>query len=289
MAYGMGADYLEPDLVVTKDGALICLHDITLERTTNVKEAFPERCRIRQDGGGKLMLHWYAADFILAEIKSLKVQERLPFRFRQDSQGFQIPTFEELIQMVLELNRLTGRSVGIYPETKAPAFHHSKGLSMERPLLELLRKYGYPGPAARVFIQSFDPAHLKKMRFEFASNLPMVQLISESNGPADSHDWLITDEGLDEIATYANGIGPNKRRIEDEKGRPVNDNALVQGAHALGLLVHPYTFRAEARYLPARDQNLEQELHRFFFEYGVDGVFTDHADKAVRIAAKTMM
>ena len=277
----MGADYIEPDLVMTADGVLICPHDIHLERTTTVEEVFPGRARA--DG------RWYAADFSLAEIKQLNVHERalsdgtpaFPDRFRIDSMGFRVPTFVELIEMVQELNRITGRSVGIYPETKSPAFHDAEGLSMEAPLLTVLADYGYQGPDALVFIQSFDPTNLKEMRFVLKTDLPLVQLISGGSGPGGIFDWMVTEEGLNDIATYANGIGPSKRRIEDADGRPVDKNALVKGAHARGLVVHPYTFRADA--LPAAYRNLAQELRRFYFTYGVDGIFTDHADRAVRV------
>ena len=281
MAYTMGADYIEPDLVMTGDGVLICLHDIHLERTTNVEEVFPGRARA--DG------RWYAADFTLAEIKMLSVHERanadgtpvFPDRFRVDSKGFQVPTFVEVIEMVQELNEITGRSVGIYPETKEPAFHDAEGLSMEEPLLTILSSYLYQGIDALVFIQSFDPTNLKEMRFDLGTDLPLVQLISGGSGPGGIFDWMVTEEGLDDIATYANGIGPSKSRIEDADGMPVNKNALVKGAQARGLVVHPYTFRADS--LPGHYRNLSQELHRFYFTYGVDGLFTDHADIAVRV------
>jgi len=277
MAYTMGADYIEQDLVMTADGNLICLHDIHLERTTNVEEVFPDRAR----GDGR----WYAADFTLAEIKQLNVHERanadgtpaFPDRFRIDSKGFRVPTLVEVIEMVQELNRIRGRSVGIYPETKSPAFHDAEGLSLEEPLLAILAGYGYQGLDALVFIQSFDPTNLKEMRFGLGTDLPLVQLISGSSG----FDWLVTEEGLDDIATYANGIGPSKRRIEDADGNSIDKNALVKGAHARGLVVHPYTFRADS--LPDQYRNLEQELRRFYFTYGVDGLFTDHADRAVRV------
>jgi glycerophosphoryl diester phosphodiesterase len=281
MAYTMGADYIEPDLVMTKDDALICLHDIHLERTTNVEDVFPSRTRA--DG------RWYAADFTLAEIKMLNVHERanadgtavFPDRFRVDSKGFKVPTLIELIEMVQELNEITDRSVGIYPETKNPGFHDDEGLPMEATLLAVLESYGYQGPNAKVFIQSFDPTNLIELRVNFETDLPLVQLISGGSGPGGIFDWLVTAEGLDFIATYANGIGPSKRRIEDADGNMVNKKALVKGAHARGLVVHPYTFRADQ--LPAHYKNLSQELHRFYFTYGVDGLFTDHADQAVRV------
>lgn len=278
-AYFMGADYIEPDLVMTADGVLIALHDIHLERTTNVEELFPDRAR----GDGR----WYAADFRLGEIKRLAVHERARAdgtpvfqsgRFRIDSKGFQVPTLEEVIETIQELNRQTGCSVGIYPETKDPAFHDAAGLPMEATLLRVLAAHGYAGPNARVFIQSFDAANLMEMRFERGTELPLIQLIS---GRAD-HDGMVTAAGLDRIATYANGIGPSKRRIEDDAGRPVDGGSLVRMARARGLLVHPWTFRADM--LPPAHHTFEDELRAFYDRYGVDGVFTDHPGPAVKVA-----
>jgi glycerophosphoryl diester phosphodiesterase len=278
LAYAMGADYIEPDLVMSGDGVLIALHDIHLEATTNVEEVFPDRAR----GDGR----WYAADFTLAEIKTLAAHERanpdgspvFPERFRIDSKGFVVPTLREVIELVQELNRITGCSVGIYPETKEPAFHDAGGLAMEEELLTILAEYGYEGRDAAVFIQSFDPNNLQEMRFVLGTELPLVQLIS---GGAEQ-DPLVTPEGIEFIATYADGIGPSKDRIEDEGGNSVDNNALVRMAHAQGLLVHPYTFRADA--LPPAYDDFEAELRRFYFQYGVDGLFTDHPNLAVEVA-----
>lgn len=268
MAYAMGSDYIEPDLVMTRDGVLIALHDIHLEATTDVEEVFPERARA--DG------RWYAADFTIEEIKRLKAQERagsdgaavFPDRFRADSEGFQVPTLRELIELVQELNRITGCTVGIYPETKDPAFHADAGLPMEEGLLSILAEYGYEGRDALVFIQSFDPANLQEMRFTLGTDLPLVQLISGSQQD------LLTDDGLDLIATYADGIGPSKGLIEA-------DRKLVRRAHARGLVVHPYTFRADD--VPAAYESFARELRQFYFRYGVDGLFTDHPDQAVAV------
>jgi glycerophosphoryl diester phosphodiesterase len=278
LAYAMGADYIEPDLVMSSDGVLIALHDIHLEATTNVEEVFPERAR----GDGR----WYAADFTLAEIRTLEAHERanadgspvFPERFRIDSKGFQVPTLREVIELVQELNRITGCSVGIYPETKDPAFHDAAELPMEEELLAILAEYGYEGRDAPVFIQSFDPNNLQELRFVLGTELPLVQLIS---GGAEQ-DALVTPEGIEFIATYADGIGPSKDRIEDEDGNSVDNNGLVRMAHAHGLLVHPYTFRADA--LPPAYDDFEEELRRFYFRYGVDGLFTDHPNLAVEVA-----
>ena len=264
--YALGADYLEPDLVMTKDGVLICLHDIYLEPTTNVAQVFPNRHR--SDG------HWYAIDFTLNEIKRLSVHERcrpdgtpyFPDRFPVGKSHFEIPTFAEMIELVQGLNKSTGRNVGIYPELKRPSWHAAQGHPMEQELLDILTRYGYTGPNAKVYIQCFEPNSLKKLR-ELGTKLPLIQLISSS--------WLYagmwTEKGLDEIATYANGIGPSKAIIE-------NNPAYVKWAHARGLVVHPYVFRKDQ--VPYKYKSFVDELNQFYFVYDVDGLFTDFPDIA---------
>lgn len=272
MAYALGADFIEPDLVMTADEQLICLHDIHLEATTDVAQQFPDRARA--DG------RWLAADFTLAEIERLNVTERrnadgtrvFPGRFKADAKGFKVPTFAAVVEMVQSLNRETRRDVGVYPETKDPAFHDAENLPLEHVLLDTLAEYGYAGRDAKVFVQSFDADNLKEMRRAMGSDLPMIQLIEASG---EVFDAMVTAQGLDEIATYADGIGPDKNRIAD------TDGALVTLAHQRGLLVHPYTFRADQ--LPPGTRRLEQELRRYYYRYDVDGLFTDFTDIAVRV------
>ena len=267
-AYALGADYIEPDLVMTKDGILICLHDIYLERTTDVEELFPDRRRA--DG------HFYAIDFTLEEIKRLSVHERcrdsgqpyFPGRFPVGASHFQVPTFIEMIELIQGLNKSTGREVGIYPELKRPSWHLEQGYDVAVELLSVLDRYGYRGPEAKVFVQCFEADTLRRLRFELGTELPLVQLISVAGFP------LATKSGLAEIAGYAVGIGPDKRLIE-------SNPTLVDWAHALGLVVHPWTFRADS--LPGGYASLEEELEKFFFDYGVDGVFTDFPDVATKL------
>jgi glycerophosphoryl diester phosphodiesterase len=269
-AYALGANYIEPDLVMTKDGVLICLHDIYLEYTTNVEELYPERRR--SDG------HWYAIDFTLEEIKRLSVHERcrrdgrphFPDRFPVGASRFEVPTFAEMIELVQGLNKSTGRDVGIYPELKKPGWHLRQGYDIAAALVEILDRYGYRGPDARIFVQCFEAETLVRLRDKFHTELPLIQLVSAS--PTYWHMW--TREGLAKIARYADGIGPNKSIIE-------KNPEYVVWAHELGLLVHPYTFRADS--LPRKYSSLEEELETFFFTYHVDGVFTDHPDVAVRL------
>jgi glycerophosphoryl diester phosphodiesterase len=279
MAYGMGADFIEPDLMLTKDGVPIALHDRTLDSTTDVADVFPGRAR--DDG------RYYAIDFTLEEIKQLAVLERFnwetgaptfPARFPSARDGalvLRVPTLAEVIELVQGLNASTGRSVGIYPETKSSVWHQEQGHDFERIVMDVLAQYGYTTKDDLVIVQSFEPDSLLRLR-ELGSELFLVQLISGG----DVYAPMLTPEGLDGVASYADGIGPSMTRIIDADGNSVDDNYLVREAHARGLQVHPYTMRADV--LPGYVDSFEQLLERFLFEAGVDGVFTDHADLAVR-------
>jgi glycerophosphoryl diester phosphodiesterase len=259
LAHGQGADYIEPDLVRTRDGAFICLHDIYLEPTTDVATVFPGRARA--DG------QWYAADFTLEEVRRLRVRERLDGRFPQGASRFAVPTFEEMIELVAGLNRTTGRRAGVYPELKHPAFHRAAGLPMEEAFLAIARRYGLGSPdAPPIFVQCFEPEPLLELR-RLGSSLPQVFLLDDDAAPR------VTDAGLDEIAAYANGIGPSKLLI-------ARDPALVERAHRRGLIVHSWTFRADD--LGSGHATLEDELDAYYRKFGVDGVFTDFPDLARR-------
>lgn len=269
MAYALGADFIEPDLVATRDGELICCHDIHLDRTTDVAECYPGRARA--DG------RWYAADFTLAEVRTLAARERVdangsrvfPGRFDADARGFAVPTFTELLDLVAALNRQSQRIVGVYPETKSPDFHAAEGLAFESTLLARLAEYGYTDRQAPVFIQSFSPTNLRTMRETMDSDLRMIELL----GDAKSETERVTPGSLDAIASYADGIGPDKSLIVAGHG------TLVGEAQARGLVVHPYTFRADE--LGAGYADLSTELSAYYFDYGVDGLFTDFCDIAV--------
>lgn len=258
VAHGMGADYIEPDLVMTGDGHFICLHDIHLEATTNVEEVFPDRAR--EDG------RWYAADFTLEEIGRLEAVERLDGRFPKGAGRFRVPTFAEMIELVQGMNRSSGRNVGIYPELKAPAWHRAEGLPMEEALLEILERYGYREPGAAVFVQSFEPESLKRLR-ALGSKLPQVLLMAE----VEQYRRFLSPEGMAGIVDFADGIGPAKTMIERQR-------ELVGWAQEAGLLVHPYTFRADQT--PSRYGSPVEEIRSHLFGFGVNGVFTDHPDVA---------
>lgn len=261
-AYFSGSDYIEPDLVLTNDGVFVCMHDIHLEGTTNVEQVFPDRHR--KDGS------WYPIDFTLAEIKSLNNHERLSNRFPVGKSDFEVPTFAEMIELIQGLNKTTGREVGIYPEIKGPAFHAKEGQPVEAALLEILSEYGYEGPNAKVFVQSFEMPPLRKIRHELKSELPLIALMGSAS--------MLDKKGLDDIATFANGIGPSKNLIE-------RDPNIVTEAHKRGLQVHPYTFRADA-YSKRNYESFEKELETFYTTYKVDGVFTDFPDLVVKFLGR---
>ncbi|HNR30022.1 MAG TPA: glycerophosphodiester phosphodiesterase [Candidatus Hydrogenedentes bacterium] len=258
-AHAVGADYIEQDLALTKDGELVCLHDVTLDKTTDVAERFPDR---KRDDG-----RWYAADFTLAEIKQLQARERLPKRFPVGKSDFEVPTFREAIELIQGINGSTGRDAGIYPELKQPSWHAAQGQDIETPFVAILREYGYDAPDARIYVQCFEVNTLKKLRHEMGLRAPQVFLM----GDDPSSRWL-TDEGLAEVAEFAEGIGPDKQAVE-------KDPDLVKRAHARGLVVHPYTARSDA--VPRKYADAQAELHAFYFEYGVDGLFADFPDHAV--------
>lgn len=261
MAHAQGVDYIEPDLVLTKDGVFVCLHDVHLEATTDVEERFPQRAR--KDG------RWCAVDFTLQEIKELRVHERLPNRFPMGTADFEVPTFAEMIELVQGLNRSTGRNVGIYPELKCPRWHAKEGLPMEGSFLRVLKQYGYTGAQSNVLVQCFEDPSLKKMRFELGSKLRQVLLIGGGDRPS---AWL-TPEGLDEATQFAEGIGPAKTRI-------ARDPDIVAHAHARGLFVHVYTLRADDVAKPYN--SMSEELKAYFTDFDVDGLWTDHPDVAVK-------
>jgi glycerophosphoryl diester phosphodiesterase len=300
LAIEMGADYIEPDLVSTKDHVLVARHENNIADTTDVA-AHPEFAsrRTTKTIDGNPMTGWFTEDFTLAELRTLRAKERLP-DLRPANTAFdglyQVPTFQE----VIDLAKRAG--VGIYPETKHPTYFDSIGLSLEEPLLATLQANGLTGPRAKVFIQSFETANLRELRAR--TRLPLVQLIDATGRPYDfvvsgdprTYADLVTPAGLAEIATYADGIGPNKDLIipRDSAGNLLEPTSLVRDAHREGLVVHPWTFRRENNFLPLdfRQGNpaspeflrapgdLPAEL-RLFFRLGVDGVFSDNADVAV--------
>ena len=191
----------------------------------------------------------------------------MPKRFPEGLSDFEVPTFEEMIQLVQGLNASTGRKVGIYPELKAPSFHEKNRLPMEKAFLNLLAKYGYVGPDALVYVQCFEDEPLRHMRKELGSQLPQIMLI----GGRGQANRFLTRVGLRDVATFANGIGPSKNLVDDNPD-------IVKWAHEEGLKVHPYTLRVDN--LPSKYASHEEELERFYVQCKVDGMFTDFPDRA---------
>lgn len=285
LAYGLGADFLEQDLVASKDDALLVLHDIHLDRVTDVAERYPGRARA--DG------RWYARDFTLAEIRGLAVTERLaahgrgahyPGRFPARTGSFRINTFAEEIALVRGLNASTGRRVGIYPEIKRPAWHRREGVDLSVLVLDTLRELGMTPGSDAVYLQCFDAREVRRLREELGARWPLVQLIGENAwGESDTdYDALCRPAGLAEVARTAEAIGPPVGRLfeADGEGHP-QPTALPADARAAGLAVHPYTFRADDLAPGFRD--LEDMLRWFVTEARVDGVFTDFPDRAVAV------
>jgi glycerophosphoryl diester phosphodiesterase len=289
LAIEQGADFIEPDLVSTKDGVLIARHENEISGTTDVAEKFPDR-KANKMIDGKEVTGWFTEDFTLAEIKSLRAKERLEFRDQSNNGKFEVPTFEQVIDLALAKSQETGRAVGIYPETKHPTYFDSIGLSLEEPLVALLKKKGLDKAEAPVFIQSFEVSNLKQLNA--LTEVKLVQLMEAADkqpfdlviaGDKRAYADLATPLGLKEIATYADGIGPYKRLIVPEGADKalMTPTSLVADAHEAGLLVHPYTFRNEAQYL-AKDYNGDPTAeYRQFFELGVDGLFSDFPDTAL--------
>lgn len=288
-AYAQGADFIEQDLVLSRDDVLVVAHDIHLETTTDVAERFPQRSRA--DG------RFYVIDFKWEELRQLEVRERVeprtgravfPRRFPHAIGGpFRLCSMEEQIQLVQGLNRSTGRDVGLYPEIKRPAFHAAEGRDPGAALLTLLAVYGYRDRASNVFVQCFDPAELRRLRDELATDLKLVQLIGDNQWGEAAADFeaMRAPDGLREVARYADGIGPHLGHIWRGRtdGGPAVFTSLVADARAVGLQVHAYTFRADA--LPAGVESIAELLRLFVHEARVDAVFIDHPDRAVAFRA----
>lgn len=288
LAIDLGADFVEPDLVVTKDGVLIARHENDITGTTDVATKFPDR-KTRKVIDGKEIEGFFTEDFTLAEIKTLRARERLPFRDQSRNGISAVPTFQEVIDLVRRKEKETGRTIGLYPETKHPSYFRSIHLSLEGRLVEVLQKNGYTGPDAPVFIQSFELQNLKDLRQ--MTQVPLIFLYAEPemrpydfvvSGDPRTYAALLTPAALAEIATFAQGIGPWKRLLlpENPDKTLAAPTSVIADAHAAGLQVHPYTFRNEARYLaPAYNGDPIKEYLQFF-ELGVDGVFSDFSDTA---------
>ncbi len=287
MAYAMGADYIEQDVVMTRDDRLVVLHDITLDRTTDVASRFPARAR--EDG------RHYVVDFSLEELRTLRVREGVDTRdgrggpiyenrFPVGRSRFYINTLQEEIELIQGLNRSTGRNVGIYPEVKSPTFHRQEGKDLSSALIGVLKEYGYTSKEDRVFVQTFEFEELRilheRIMPQAGVSLPLVQLIADD----EQYRWMFDADGMATLAQYADGIGPDKSLIvpPGNSAGAVQPTGLVDLAHANGLAVHPYTFRLDPGQIPGYADSFEELLEQFYFGVGVDGLFTDFPDRAVQ-------
>lgn len=275
MAYAMNPDYIEQDLVLTKDDVPVVVHDIYLGDVTNVAEKFPNRKR--EDG------KYYVIDFSFEEIQTLKVTERFdtntgrqvyPNRFPKGKGSFRLHSLQQEIELIQGLNHSTGNNIGIYPEIKNPAFHHENGKDFAKIVLEILSNYGYSTKEDPCLLQCFDAKELERIRRELKSELFLVQLIDSDEETTQ----------LRHFATYAEGIGPWYKQILSETvDGKFTFTSLIEDAHKLDLVVHPYTFRADAL---SEFDSFREMVHVILYEANADGGFTDFPDQMKHLIAQ---
>ncbi len=326
LAIEQGADFIEPDLVATKDGVLIARHEPNLIATTDVSKRSEFASRKKKvDVDGVLEEGFFASDFTLTEIKTLRAVQAFSEREQKFNGQYSVPTLEEIIGLVKSESVRTGRTIGIYPETKHPLYHQRLKLALEDRLIAALEKAGWNSRSAPVFVQSFEVTNLKYIRSK--SQVKLVQLVDADDvaldgkisfaapydrpydltvaGDKRTFGDLLTDAGLREIKTYADGVGPWKRYIVSARAADANGDGkaddtngdgqvndtdrvmlpasdLIARAHRAGLLVHTWTFRNEARRLINEYKNDPGEEYKQFYALGIDGVFSDFPDTAVK-------
>ena len=296
LAIRLGADYIEPDLVATKDGRLIARHEPNITSTTDVasRPEFASRKRTANVDGVE-ETGWFASDFTLAEIKTLRAKQPRDDRASVWDGLYEVPTLQEVIDLARRGGEARGRPVCLYPETKHPTYFAERGLDIDAALVAVLDANDLAGPEAPVIVQSFEVGNLR--RLAGMTRVRLVQLFDDLGarpydlakaGDPRAYGDLATPAGLREIATYAFGIGPWKRSIVAEGADGVLEPAttLVRDAHAAGLEVHPYTFRDEPRHLAKEYRGDPEAEYLQFYRLGVDGVFSDFPDTALRARAR---
>jgi glycerophosphoryl diester phosphodiesterase len=326
LAIEMGADFIEPDLVVTKDGVLVVRHEPMLSGTTDVADRpeFADRKTKRKLDGIETE-DWFAGDFTLAEIKSLRARQAMANRDQSHNGKYLIPTFQEVIDLAKAESTARGRIIGIYPETKHPTFHSQAGLPIEDRLLESLKTAGWTEKTSPVIIQSFEVANLKYLHDKTQVRLFQlvdadgldkdgnITLAAPSEQPYDfvvagdkrTYKDLVTKAGLAEIKTYADGVAPWKPYIQPSKQVDANNDgksddlnadgkmdeqdrvliqptSVIRDAHAAGLFVHSWTFRSEPQRLASDYKNDPSAEYKIFYDLGIDGLFSDFPDAAIK-------
>lgn len=325
LAIEQGADFIEPDLVATKDGVLVARHEPMLSGTTDVstRPEFAARKTVKKVDGVDTN-DWFAGDFTLAELKTLRTKQAFADRDQSHNGKFEIPTLQQVIDLAKAESARTGRTIGIYPETKHPIFHAAIGLPLEDRLLDQLKAAGWTEKSSPVIIQSFETANLKYLRGK--TQLRLVQLVDADDVDKDGgivlaapfdkpYDFavtgdkrtfkdLVTAEGLKEIRTYADGVGPWKpyilagKQVIGEDGKPKDLNGdgkideqdrvlitptnVVKDAHAAGLFVHTWTFRSEPKRLASDFKGDPAAEYKAFLALGIDGLFSDFPGTAVK-------
>lgn len=298
LAAHMGADFIEPDLVITKDGVLVCRHEPEISGTTDVSERpdFAAR-RTTKTLDGVATTGWFVEDFTLAELRTLRAVERLP-KVRQENTIYdglwQVPTFEEVLKLRKQLSLDLGREIGVYPETKHPTYFREIGLPLEERLVPLVQRYGLNNKNAPIRIQSFELTNLLMMRSTMKVKAPLVFLTSGSGTPyADDRTYaeLLSPAGLRTYADQIDGLGPDWSQViaRNSDGTLGAETDLVKNAHAVGLEVCPYTVRAENQFLPTdyrlgadpNDYGRVMDLLHRLYDAGIDGIFSDNPDVAV--------
>lgn len=271
LAHAQGADYIEQDLVLSKDGHLMVLHDIHIDTVSNVEDVFPDRKR--EDG------RYYAIDFTLAELRRLSLHERRDPQNKQvfakryrGTAHFTMSTFAEHVELINELNRQFATTVGWYPELKAPEWHLQQGQDIVATFVEQLNLHGLNNETAKIIIQSFEPKSLQRLKHDFAVKPKLIQLIAENSWQESSADYsvMVTREGLRDISKYADGVGPWLPHIVDLKN--MQGTGFIALAKAQGLLVHAYTFRHDIKELESR----QKLVFDWLANSGIDGIFSDH-------------
>jgi glycerophosphoryl diester phosphodiesterase len=298
LAARMGADFMEPDLVSTKDGVLVARHEPEIGGTTDVanRPEFASRKRtVLLDGVS--VTGWFTHDFTLAELKTLRAVERLPAVRQRNTMYnglFEVPTFQEILDLRARLSRELGRDLGVYPETKHPTYFRNLGLPLEEKLVAILRHNGLDRTGAPVFVQSFEAHNLRALHDDFRLRVPLIFLTSVAGTPFNdprTYAEYTTPAGLRDLAAYVDGIGPDKNQIipRNADGTLGTPTSLVADAHAAGLKLHPYTFRAENQFLPA-DYRVTADPNAYgraideqvtYLRAGIDGLFTDQSDIGV--------